>query len=181
MKTKIINIVTSAYTDNLDIERLAWELPKSMYEPELFAGLVHRCVMPSCTVIMFASGRIVSTGINDMRFYKSGISSTLQTISHINNTPYTIRDLKIVNMTSLVELGYKIDLNKNLKLFKNATYDPASFPSIIARIKGDNFNGSLLIFSTGKVIITGTKSIKDLEQMKDYLKKKLSLSKPIEI
>ena len=116
-----------------------------------------------------------------MRFHKSGINSTLHEISMIHNAPYTVQDLQIVNMTSLIELGYKLNLEKKIKLFKNATYDPNKFPSIIARMKGIDFNGSFLIFSTGKVIITGTKSIKDLEQMKDYLKKKLSLSKPIEI
>jgi transcription initiation factor TFIID TATA-box-binding protein len=45
----------------LDIETLARTLPKSMYEPEQFPGLIYR-IQNSCVALIFASGKGVIAG-----------------------------------------------------------------------------------------------------------------------
>ena len=45
----------------LDIEKLTRILPKSMYEPEQFPGLIHR-LQGSCVVLLFASGKGIIVG-----------------------------------------------------------------------------------------------------------------------
>lgn len=45
----------------LPIEKLARSLPKSIYEPEQFAGLVYR-IQDSCVALLFASGKGVIVG-----------------------------------------------------------------------------------------------------------------------
>ncbi len=44
------------------LERAARSLPRSMYEPEQFPGLIHRMLDPRSVVLIFASGKLVCTG-----------------------------------------------------------------------------------------------------------------------
>ena len=40
----------------------ARKLPRSMYEPEQFPGLIHRMLDPKTVILLFASGKLVCTG-----------------------------------------------------------------------------------------------------------------------
>ncbi len=46
----------------IHIEDAARTLPRSMYEPEQFPGLIHRMVDPKTVILLFASGKLVCTG-----------------------------------------------------------------------------------------------------------------------
>ena len=60
---KIQNIVASASLGGtIDLERAAFELGKTMYEPEQFPGLIYRMDEPRVVILLFASGKLVCTG-----------------------------------------------------------------------------------------------------------------------
>jgi len=60
---KIQNIVASASLGGtIDLERAAFELGKTMYEPEQFPGLIYRMDDPKVVILLFASGKLVCTG-----------------------------------------------------------------------------------------------------------------------
>jgi len=44
------------------LEKAARSLPRSMYEPEQFPGLIHRMLDPKTVILIFASGKLVCTG-----------------------------------------------------------------------------------------------------------------------
>ncbi len=44
------------------LEKAARTLPRSMYEPEQFPGLIHRMLDPKVVILVFASGKLVCTG-----------------------------------------------------------------------------------------------------------------------
>ncbi len=46
----------------IHLENAARTLPRSMYEPEQFPGLIHRIVDPKTVILLFASGKLVCTG-----------------------------------------------------------------------------------------------------------------------
>jgi len=57
------NIVASANLGGkIDLGEAARQLPKSMYEPEQFPGLIHRMADPKTVILLFASGKLVCTG-----------------------------------------------------------------------------------------------------------------------
>jgi len=59
----IQNIVASASLGGtVHLEEAARKLPKSMYEPEQFPGLIHRMAEPKTVILLFASGKLVCTG-----------------------------------------------------------------------------------------------------------------------
>ena len=60
---KIQNIVASANLAGLiDLERSAYTLGRTMYEPEQFPGLIYRMDVPKVVILLFASGKLVCTG-----------------------------------------------------------------------------------------------------------------------
>ena len=60
---EIQNIVASASLGGkIHLELAARVLPRSMYEPEQFPGLIHRMLDPKTVILLFASGKLVCTG-----------------------------------------------------------------------------------------------------------------------
>ena len=57
------NIVSSInLRGKISLEKAARSLPRSMYEPEQFPGLIHRMIDPKTVLLVFASGKLVCTG-----------------------------------------------------------------------------------------------------------------------
>jgi len=60
---KIQNIVASASLGGtIDLEKSAYDLGRTMYEPEQFPGLIYRMDEPKVVILLFASGKLVCTG-----------------------------------------------------------------------------------------------------------------------
>jgi len=59
----IQNIVSSINLGGrVNLEQAARTLPRSMYEPEQFPGLIHRMLDPKTVILIFASGILVCVG-----------------------------------------------------------------------------------------------------------------------
>ena len=57
------NIVSSINLGGkISLEKAARTLPRSMYEPEQFPGVIHRMIDPKTVILLFASGKLVCTG-----------------------------------------------------------------------------------------------------------------------
>ena len=57
------NIVSSiSLGGKIHLEKSARTLPRSMYEPEQFLGLIHRMLDPKTVILIFASGKLVCVG-----------------------------------------------------------------------------------------------------------------------
>ena len=57
------NIVSSINLGGkIHLEKAARTLPRSMYEPEQFPGIIHRMIDPKTVILIFASGKLVCTG-----------------------------------------------------------------------------------------------------------------------
>jgi transcription initiation factor TFIID TATA-box-binding protein len=62
-KVTVENIVSAVNLGGkIHLEQAARTLPRSMYEPEQFPGLVHRMIDPKTVILIFASGKLVCTG-----------------------------------------------------------------------------------------------------------------------
>ncbi len=67
------NIVASINLGGrVHLEEVARRLPRSMYEPEQFPGLIHRMLDPKTVILIFSSGKLVCTGAKtDKDVYRS--------------------------------------------------------------------------------------------------------------
>jgi transcription initiation factor TFIID TATA-box-binding protein len=65
--------------------------------------------------------------------------------------------VKVENVVAFVTLGKPIPLNKLVSAMESAEYEPEQFPGLVYRISEPR--AAALIFSSGKIVCTGAKSI----------------------
>lgn len=73
----------------------------------------------------------------------------------------TQRDIKVVNIVVSTSLEQDIPLEKMAATLPNTEYNPEQFPGLVFRIKEPK--ATALIFSSGKVVLTGARSLDKVE------------------
>jgi len=76
------------------------------------------------------------------------------------------RDIEVVNIVVSTSLEHDIPLEKMAATLSNTEYNPEQFPGLVIRIKEPKT--SALIFSSGKVVCTGARS---MEKVNESIKK----------
>jgi len=71
-------------------------------------------------------------------------------------------NIKIENIVASASLGIRISLEEVAKHLEGTEYEPSQFPGLVYRIK--NPKAAILIFSSGKIICTGARSIADVRK-----------------
>ena len=74
----------------------------------------------------------------------------------------TKRDIKVVNIVVSTSLKHDIPLEKMAATLSNTEYNPEQFPGLVIRVKEPKT--SALIFSSGKVVCTGARSMDKVEE-----------------
>ena len=70
------------------------------------------------------------------------------------------RDIKVVNIVVSTSLEHDIPLEKMAATLSNTEYNPEQFPGLVIRIKDPKT--SALIFSSGKVVCTGARTMENV-------------------
>jgi len=79
------NIVASANLHVIiDLEKAAFVLERSMYEPEQFPGLIYRMTRPRVVLLIFSSGKMVITGAKRENEVKEAVYSIYDTLKKNN-------------------------------------------------------------------------------------------------
>ncbi len=71
--------------------------------------------------------------------------------------------LKIQNIVATTSLGKDVPLTKLAKTLPNTEYNPEQFPGLVLRIKKPK--SAVLVFSSGNLVCTGTKSIAQVKEV----------------
>ena len=79
-----------------------------------------------------------------------------------NSLTYTIQ-----NIVVRLSLNCNLNLEKIEVCFKNCSYNPNHFPGLFLRINAPK--SVLIIFRTGKIILTGIKLFQDIDYILEYL------------
>jgi transcription initiation factor TFIID TATA-box-binding protein len=72
-------------------------------------------------------------------------------------------DLKIQNIVATTSLNTKVPLVKLVRSQTNTEYNPEQFPGLVLRIKKPK--SAVLVFSSGNLVCTGTKSIQQVGEV----------------
>lgn len=81
------------------------------------------------------------------------------------------REIKVVNIVVSASLGHDIPLEKMAATLSNTEYNPEQFPGLVIRIKEPKT--SALIFSSGKIVCTGARSMDKVYESIDKIIKSL--------
>ncbi len=171
---KIENIVASGVVaGSIDLVKFSENTVNCELNKKRFPGAVYRIQDPKIACLIFSSGKIVLTGIRNQKALADGLAIVIKSLKAVGIEPLKEPKVAITNMVCSYDLGKYININKltvTLNL-ENIEYEPEQFPGLVYRIKDPRI--VVLIFSSGKIILTGGRNLEDVRKGLDILEQKL--------
>jgi transcription initiation factor TFIID TATA-box-binding protein len=172
---KIENIVASGViAESIDLVEFSKNVENCDLNKKRFPGAVYRIADPKIACLIFSSGKIVLTGIRNQKALTDGLAIVIESLKKAGFQPLKEPKVAITNMVCSYNLGKYININKlsvTLNL-ENIEYEPEQFPGLVYRIKEPKI--VVLIFSSGKIILTGGKNLENIKKGLDILEEKLA-------
>ena len=171
---KIENIVASgSIADFIDLETISAKMENCDLNKKRFPGAVLRLQNPKIAVLIFSSGKVVITGGKSPEDLVRGQDILLQKMKEAGVICHNTPDVAVTNMVCSYDLGTKINLNKVVMTLslESIEYEPEQFPGLVYRISDPKVVA--LLFSSGKIILTGGKTMEDVERGIAFLEQKL--------
>ncbi|KAL7664104.1 TATA-box binding protein [[Candida] zeylanoides] len=155
------NIVATVNLDcRLDLKTIALHARNAEYNPKRFAAVIMRIREPKTTALIFASGKMVVTGAkseDDSKLASRKYARIIQKLGF--DAKFT--DFKIQNIVGSCDVKFPIRLEG--LAFSHGTfssYEPELFPGLIYRMVKPKI--VLLIFVSGKIVLTGAKQREEI-------------------
>lgn len=165
----IENVVASSGIDQeLDLKTLSGDLEATRYDPDQFPGLVYRMQDPKAAALIFGSGKIVCTGAKSIDDVHAAIEHVLDDFQELGLDVPESPEVTVQNIVWSADLGHQLNLSAIAIGFglENIEYEPEQFPGLVYRL--DEPDVVALLFSSGKLIITGGR---EPDQAEDALRK----------
>lgn len=159
---RIENIVASAkVADTLDLIQISERVAFAEYNKKRFPGVVIRIDDPKLAILMFGSGKVVLTGAKNIDSLDKGLEYLSAQLRLLDITLYDNLEYQVQNIVTSADLGTTINLNKIAIGFnlEQIEYEPEQFPGLVYRMSEPKV--VVLIFGSGKLIITGGKTEED--------------------
>src|SRR5665811_2409790 len=161
---KIENVVAStAIGAKLDLNQVITVFEGAEYNKERFPGVVYRTISPKTAALIFGSGKIVCTGAKSIADVNTGLSKVFEKLREMGTQIIGKPEIKIQNIVASANLGRVLNLNAiaiGLGL-ENIEYEPEQFPGLVYRLSSPKV--VMLLFGSGKIVITGGKKPEDAE------------------
>ncbi len=165
---EVVNIVVSASLGHdIPLEKMASKLSNTEYNPEQFPGLVIRIKDPKTSALIFSSGKIVCTGARSMRKVEESIRKIIKSLEKINVRIKHMPEITVQNIVASGDIGMDLNLNVLAMKLPNTEYEPEQFPGLVYKLP--HSKATFLLFSNGKIVCTGTKSEKEVNEATDKL------------
>jgi transcription initiation factor TFIID TATA-box-binding protein len=174
---KVENIVaTTVIAEQLDLKKICVSLKGGEFSPERFPGLIYHTVRPKSAVLLFRSGKLVCTGTRTLDEVNKVINGIVKALKKRNSGALGIvvkPQIQIQNIVASTDLGTKIELVRIAITFgiERIEYEPEQFPGLVYRIKDPKV--VMLLFSSGKIVCTGGRTVSDVKLAVDKLKDEL--------
>ncbi|WFD31067.1 TATA-binding protein (TBP) [Malassezia sp. CBS 17886] len=150
------NIVATVNLEaRLDLKTIALHARNAEYNPKRFAAVIMRIREPKTTALIFASGKMVITGAkseDDSRLASRKYARIIQKLGF----EARFSEFKIQNIVGSCDVRFPIRL-EGLAYSHGvySSYEPELFPGLIYRMVKPKV--VLLIFVSGKIVLTGAK------------------------
>ena len=179
--SKIQNVVVSANIfATLPLEKLAVVLDNSDYTPETFPGLIYKVEdenlsFKKASFLLFSSGRVICAGTKSIKDSKAAVEHVVKDLKEVGIEITKKPQITVQNMVASGSVGGKLNLNEIVFLFENTEYEPEQFPGLVYKLKGEDVlqNITFLLFGTGKIVIAGAKSEKEIKDSVVFLREQL--------
>eukprot|EP00775_Hariotina_reticulata_P008966 gene8966-9141_t len=145
----------------LELKDIALHARNAEYNPKRFAAVIMRIREPKTTALIFASGKMVCTGAKSEAESRLAAKKYCRIVQRTGFDDVKLKEFKIQNIVGSCDVKFPIRL-EGLAYSHGyfATYEPELFPGLIYRMKEPKI--VLLIFVSGKVVLTGAKKREEI-------------------
>eukprot|EP01147_Barroeca_monosierra_P005690 gene5690-8984_t len=166
---EIVNLVATVNLGCLlDLKHIALHARNAEYSPKRFAAVIMRIRAPQTTALVFSTGKMICTGARSIESAYAGARKFAKIIKKLGFTEIKFREFAVQNMVAKCDVRFPIRLEAvqaHHQIF--STYEPELFPGLIFRMADPRV--VVLIFVSGKVVITGAKKQEDIQQAFDNI------------
>ncbi|XP_053836294.1 TATA box-binding protein-like 2 [Vidua macroura] len=139
----------------LDLKNIALHARNAEYNPKRFAAVIMRIREPRTTALIFSSGKMVCTGAKSEEQSRLAARKYARVVQKLG-FPAKFLDFKIQNMVGSCDVRFPIRLEGLVLTHQQfSSYEPELFPGLVYRMVKPRI--VLLIFVSGKVVLTGAK------------------------
>ena len=172
---EIVNIVATVEMEKpFDLDELLVKLP----DCERANVWVKTRILPHNKYTAFyGSGKFLITGAKSDKEVND-IANTIVFFIKKHGVDNDIKNININNRVYIDQLDFEVDLEKLIVELNdyNASYEPEQFPGMNFK---DNYGITYLLFGSGKITITGVKSLDNFEEhvneFKDLIREKSNI------
>lgn len=158
----IQNVVATTNLDvSLDLKQIALRARNAEYNPKRFAAVIMRIRDPKTTALIFSSGKIVVTGAKSEKESSRASRKYAKIVHKLGYDKAKFKEFTVQNIVASCDVNFPVCLEA-LAYDHNqfCSYEPELFPGLIYRMFSPKI--VLLIFVSGKVVLTGAKERKDI-------------------
>ena len=185
-KMEIRNVVVAfSFEPPLDLEKIREIFTKECFfetirdERYTFRVVALRTEKPRYTFLIYRTGKIVCTGSKNIdeaqrcdeyllkRFLTAGINTKIKTKAEIQNIVATAN---LKNPIDIEKLVTQLQKDKQTRII----YEPEQFPAAIIKLPiNQTTKATILLFSSGKLVCVGLKTITEIFKVSEKLIQKL--------
>jgi len=163
VEVSIVNVVATAdLNQEIDLCELQ-KLKEVFYDSDVYGGRAAYFKSPLMDgkVSIFNSGKMISTGTKSEREAAHELEYVKGFLVRRGFVKQVLLEHKISNIVVLANLEKHVDLLKLAEELR-IVYEPEQFPGAILRLR-EPFKVTILLFASGKAILTGLKSSNQIE------------------
>eukprot|EP00906_Rhabdomonas_costata_P007243 RCo010407 len=154
-------VCTCSLGTELELREIAVRARNAEYNPKKFGACVMRLRDPKSTALVFHSGKVIVTGAKTVEAAHTAAKKHARIIQKVG-IPVQFKQFQVQNLVACADVRVPIPLEEFQLQFPNNThFEPEIFPGLVFRLQQPHC--ACVLFCSGKVVVTGVKSMGDAE------------------
>ena len=171
MNPKVVNIIAIAeYGIQFDLLDISRRVRNAEYNPKRFKCVTLRIQEPKATGLVFKNGKINIVGCNNTDDSHKAAKKFGRILKNLGYACNRLKEFTISNMVATINCGFSVKISAigtHPEHGRICTYNPERFSGLVYKLPYPK--STLLIFQSGKAIITGAKSLEDLRNVSEWI------------
>ncbi|KAH6634965.1 TBP-domain-containing protein [Chaetomium sp. MPI-SDFR-AT-0129] len=153
----LTNVVATAnLTCRINLDTVAQHARNVEFNRRKFHAVIMRIREPHSTTLIFASGKVVITGAKSRDLARLAGRRHARAIQKCGFPNVRFTEFKVQNYVASADCRFLVRLERLAYLYRqSASYEPELFPGLVYTMVRPRLK--CLVFSTGKVVLTGAK------------------------
>eukprot|EP01126_Amoeba_proteus_P044245 TRINITY_DN4908_c0_g1_i4.p1 TRINITY_DN4908_c0_g1~~TRINITY_DN4908_c0_g1_i4.p1 ORF type:complete len:184 (+),score=35.00 TRINITY_DN4908_c0_g1_i4:47-598(+) len=161
-------VATVSMETELDLKEIALKARNAEYNPRRFAAVIMRIREPKTTALIFSSGKMVITGAKSEELARNAGRRYAKIILKLGFEQVKFKEFKVQNIVASADVRFPVRLEAlSMEHRHFSTYEAELFPGLIYRMMDPKV--VLLIFVSGKIVITGAKNRQEITTAFNYI------------